>query len=190
VNTSEYLKTLDRELRFKELSRLFADEPLAALIKTLPLKYQNNEGFKLLIEHSIVKKFNFFEIKKNTSLFTNERDFIFDQRSGYAVFNLGGQHGSIMSLLFILRNPEYKVFKKHGFLEQILNIKKRSDVFNVYSEITDFYNTLAEKYLTSGDGFFMSSVQTGKENPMITMSGNFKLKEPFPSRNFTKDFID
>ena len=123
-----YLKSIrDTELRIQEQDRILIKEPLAAILKTLPEEIRDLPATSFFIEKNILKMYDYnaFKLEDNSSLFSGNYDFVYDQKSGYGVINLGGLHSLLMTSIWFIRNHKKLGLK---FEQQFLNIKNHKNM--------------------------------------------------------------
>jgi hypothetical protein len=176
MNTRDYISSLDREERASEHKRLFYTEPLNAFLATLPKSIKNEEYAKLFIEANILRKHRVYKVNDlNRDMFNSGVDFVYDQLSGYVMFDLGGQHSHVMLILWAIRNPE----KVNVDFTTITSLNRASSLGY------DIYDYFASKYIEDGYGFFMSSALSDFSKRKITLSQNFMFKK---EKHIFKDF--
>jgi hypothetical protein len=181
MNTHEYIMSLDSEERISEKKRLFLTEPLIAFLKTLPKSIRNEEYSKIFIEAVILRAHRVYKVDDtNSDMFKSGIDFVYDQSSGYVIFDIGGQHAQIMRVLWAIRNPT----KVNVDFTKAVNHRR------AISLGYDIYDYFSSKYIENGYGFFMSSAISDFKKRKITLSENFIFKkEKHIFKDFKLDYI-
>jgi hypothetical protein len=194
ITTSEYINSLDRETRFKEMDRLYITEPTIAFLNSIPSEYKNSEFAKFYIERAILDEYNIVHFSNNfDAILDGQWDFIYDQSTGYIFVSLGSAHAILMSRIAALRLCiDSQKFDFKSITSELEAFSLAVKIMTAEEHTPMRETKLSEKYLLEGYGVFMSSMSSKVGKKKISLSRNFKMtpQEKIVFKDYKFDYID
>lgn len=170
MKTYKYLRSItDREFRLSENTRILINEPLEKFISLAHSSYPSIAKEKYA--QFIISQFKPLKFESNSGMFDGSHDFIVDKNSGYAFFNLGGQHAYLMRILYALYQPTES---NNDFTFKDITEVRHARRFAIDLDDVNQYHI---NYIDENYGYFLSSSMTQRKAMFISIGENYILTE-------------